>query len=62
VLPHTLLIMVALEPGEPLLLYVTAMADAISMELVTERPETLLTLASKGVAASGSGSQDPKPT
>jgi hypothetical protein len=62
VVPRTLLIMVAPKPGEPLLLYVTAMADTISMELVTERLETLLPLASKGVAASGSGSQDPKPT
>jgi hypothetical protein len=31
--------MVALEPGEPLLLYIVAIADAMSMVLVTERLE-----------------------
>jgi hypothetical protein len=32
-------ILVAPEPGEPLLLYIVAIADAVSMVLVTERPE-----------------------
>jgi hypothetical protein len=31
--------MVAPEPGEPLLLYIVATADARSMVLVAERPE-----------------------
>jgi hypothetical protein len=30
---------VASEPGEPLLLYIVAIAEAMSMMLVTERPE-----------------------
>jgi hypothetical protein len=33
------LVMVASEPGEPLLLYVAATAEAVSMLLVAERPE-----------------------
>jgi hypothetical protein len=32
-------IMVALEPGEPLLLYIAATANEVSMMLVVERPE-----------------------
>jgi hypothetical protein len=32
-------IMVALEPGEPLLLYIMATAEVVSMVLVAERPE-----------------------
>jgi hypothetical protein len=48
-------IMVALEPGEPLLLYITTTADAISMVLVTEQPELALRQVPKGDATSGSG-------
>jgi hypothetical protein len=51
-------IMVAPEPGEPLLLYITVMADAISMVLVAELPEPSPPLAPKGAATSGLGSQD----
>jgi hypothetical protein len=47
--------MVALELSEPLLLYITAMADAISMVLVAERPELPWPPVPKGEAASGSG-------
>jgi hypothetical protein len=50
--------MVVPEPGEPLLLYITVMADAISMVLVTEQPEPLSPLASKGTTAGGSRSED----
>jgi dsDNA-binding SOS-regulon protein len=32
-------IMVAQEPGEPLLLYIMTTADAVSMVLVAKRPE-----------------------
>jgi hypothetical protein len=31
--------MVAPEPGEPLLLYITSTAEAVSMELVAKRPD-----------------------
>jgi hypothetical protein len=31
--------MVAPEPGEPLLLYIAAISKAVSMVLVTERPD-----------------------
>jgi hypothetical protein len=31
--------MVALEPSEPLLLYIVATAEVVSMVLVAERPE-----------------------
>jgi hypothetical protein len=53
--------MVAPEPGEPPLLYITVMADAISMVLVAERPELVLPQAPKGIATSRSGSQGPEP-
>jgi hypothetical protein len=48
--------MVVPEPGEPLLLYSTAMANAISMVLVTEQPEPPPPLAAKGAAVSELGS------
>jgi hypothetical protein len=53
--------MVALEPGEPLLLYIAATSEAISMVLVTEQkgPHGLHELGSS--SADGSGSQDPGP-
>jgi hypothetical protein len=49
-------IMVALEPGEPLLLYITTMAEAVSMVLVAERSEPLLPQAPKGATTFGSWS------
>jgi hypothetical protein len=51
--------MVALEPGEPLLLYIAATSEAVSMVLVAERPDPhgLHELGSS--SADGSGSQDP---
>jgi hypothetical protein len=55
------LIMVALEPGEPLLLYIAATAEAVSMVLVVERPDPLATHEHRSSSASGSGSQDPGP-
>jgi hypothetical protein len=54
--------MVAPEPGEPLLLYISAMVDAISMVLVAERLEPPQTLTSQGAAANGLGSQDSEHT
>jgi hypothetical protein len=53
--------MVAPEPGEPLLRYITMTADAISMVLVAERPEPSPPLDPKGAVASGLGSQDLEP-
>jgi hypothetical protein len=54
--------MVALEPGEPLLLDIAASSEAVSMVLVTEQldPHGLHELGSSSV--DGSGSQDPGPT
>jgi hypothetical protein len=54
--------MVAPEPGEPLLLYIAASSEAVSMVLVTERsdPHDLHELGSS--SADGPGSQDPGPT
>jgi hypothetical protein len=57
----SLLIMVSSEPGEPLLLYITTIADVVSMVLVVERPESPPPLAPKGAAASRTGSQDLEP-
>jgi hypothetical protein len=53
--------MVALEPGEPLLLYITATAEAVSMVLVAERPKPHQHQEPKGTSATGSGSLDPGP-
>jgi hypothetical protein len=63
---RSLPIMVALEPDEPLLLYVVATADVISMVLVAEWPEPLRPTPRqpqvlKGAPAAGSGSQDLDP-
>jgi hypothetical protein len=51
--------MVAAEPDEPLLLYIVATSEAVSMVLVTERsdPHVLHELGSS--SANGSGSLDP---
>jgi hypothetical protein len=53
--------MVAPEPGEPLLLYIAATSEAVSMVLVAERPDPhgLHDLGSS--SADESGSQDPEP-
>jgi hypothetical protein len=53
--------MVAPEPGEPLLLYITATAEAVSMVRVVERPELLAAHEHGSSSASGSGSRDPGP-
>jgi hypothetical protein len=53
--------MVALEPSEPLLLYITATAEAVSMMLVTERPDPHNPDELGRSSTSGSGSQDPGP-
>jgi hypothetical protein len=55
-------IMVAPEPGEPLLLYIAATAKDVSMVLVTERPEPLAAHEHGSSSASGSGSRDLGPT
>jgi hypothetical protein len=53
--------MVATEPGEPLLLYIAATAEAVSMVLVAERPDTHSPHELGSSSANGSGSQDPRP-
>jgi hypothetical protein len=53
------LVMVAPEPGEPLLLYITATSEAVSMVLFTERPDPHNTHELGGSPADGSGSLDP---
>jgi hypothetical protein len=54
--------MVALELGEPLLLYITATAEVMSMVLIAERPEPPQSQETKKASAYSSGSQGPKPT
>jgi hypothetical protein len=53
--------MVALELGEPLLLYIAATTEVMSMVLVTERLEPQQPQVPKGALAVISGSQDPNP-
>jgi hypothetical protein len=48
--------MVALEPGEPLLLYIAATSEVVSMVLVAERPDPHNTHELRGSSADGSGS------
>jgi hypothetical protein len=50
--------MVALEPGEHLLLYIAAKAKVMSMVLVTDQSELKQPQALKGAPTIGSGSQD----
>jgi hypothetical protein len=50
------LIMLALEPGEPLLLYIAAIAEAVSMVLVVEQPEPPQPQETKEASANGLGS------
>jgi hypothetical protein len=54
-------ILVALEPDEPLLLYIMATAEVMSMVLVVERPKPKQPQALKGANTTGSGSQDSDP-
>jgi hypothetical protein len=54
-------IMVALEPGSPLLLYIAATAEVVSMVLVMERPEQRQPQALNGTPTTDFGSQDPDP-
>jgi hypothetical protein len=50
--------MVAPEPGEPLLLYIAATSEAVSMVLVAEWPDPYSTRELESSFAGGSGSQD----
>jgi hypothetical protein len=54
-------VMVAPEPGEPLLLYIMATSEAVSMVPVAERPNPHSTHELGSSSADGSGSQDPGP-
>jgi hypothetical protein len=54
-------IVVAPEPGEPLLLYIAATAEAVSMVLVVERPDPLAAHEHGSSSASGSGFRDSGP-
>jgi hypothetical protein len=53
--------MVALEPREPLLLYIVAAAEAVNMVLVTEWPGPPQPQETKEVSANGLGSHDLEP-
>jgi hypothetical protein len=53
--------MVASEPREPLLLYVAATVEGVSMVLVVERPEPPQPQETKDASANDSRSQDLEP-
>jgi hypothetical protein len=53
--------MVAPEPGEPLLLYITATSEAVSMVLVAERLDPHDPHEIGNSSTDGSGSKDPGP-
>jgi hypothetical protein len=53
--------MVAPEPGEPLLLYIAATSEAVSMVLVAEQSDPYGLHEVGSSSADGSGSQDPGP-
>jgi dsDNA-binding SOS-regulon protein len=55
------LVLIALEPEEPLLLYIAATAEAVNMVLVTKRPEPPQPQETKEASANSSGSQDLDP-
>jgi dsDNA-binding SOS-regulon protein len=55
-------VMVAPETGEPLLLYIAATSEAVSMVLVAERPDPHAPHELESSSADGSGSLDPRPT
>jgi hypothetical protein len=54
-------VMVAPEPGEPLLLYIAATSEAVSMVLVIVRPDPHDLHELGGTSTDGSGSKDPGP-
>jgi hypothetical protein len=54
-------VIVAPEPSEPLLLYIAATSEAVSMVLVAEQPDPHNTHELGSSSADGSGSQDPGP-
>jgi hypothetical protein len=54
-------VMMMSEPGEPLLLYIAATSEAVSVVLVTERPDPHGLHELKSSSTDGSGSQDPGP-
>jgi dsDNA-binding SOS-regulon protein len=54
-------VMVASEPGEPLLLYIAATSEAMSMVLVAKRFDPHAPHELESSSADGSGSQDPQP-
>jgi hypothetical protein len=54
--------MVAPESGEPLLLYIAAASEAVSMVLIIERPDPHAPHELGSSSADGSGSLDPRPT
>jgi hypothetical protein len=54
-------VMVAPEPGEPLLLYIIVAAEAMSMVLVTKRSEPLQPQQINETSMNISGSYDPEP-
>jgi hypothetical protein len=53
--------MVAPEPGEPLLLYIVATSEVVTMVLVVERPDPHSTHEFRSSSADDSGSQNPRP-
>jgi hypothetical protein len=53
--------MVAPEPGEPLLLYIVATSEVMSMVLVAERPDPHTLQELERSSVNGSGSLDPRP-
>jgi hypothetical protein len=54
--------MVAPEPGEPLLLYIAAASETVSMVLVTERSDPHALHELRSCSTDGSRSLDPRPT
>jgi hypothetical protein len=54
-------VMVAPEPGEPLLLYIAATSEAVSMVLLVERPDPHTPHELGSSLIGGSGSLDPRP-
>jgi hypothetical protein len=53
--------MLAPEPGEPLMLYIVATTEVVSMVLVIEWPKPGQPQALKGAPTTGSRFQDPDP-
>jgi hypothetical protein len=57
----SLSVMLASEPSEPVLLYITATTEVVSMVLIIERPKPQQPQSPKGTPAVGSGSHDLNP-